>query len=499
MKIDKQNLTGEITLNAGHSIIVGHKPIDVPTESFKERIENKPNIDILSFGLFETASPNYTTYYPEVTADDLDPKEEEFIYPIFRMLSETIVSKGAPIDFSKKNVLKKSMGMLLGQTINIDHEFAVGNAIGAVKEVFWQKSYKDGDIVVPAGINAVMMIDGKSNPRIARGINMNPPSIHSNSVTVRFKWEPSHEFEDQNEFYWKVGTYDEDGKLIRLIVTEITSYHETSLVSHGADAFAQKIGEDGKIVNPKYASKVYSFAVDKPITGIFQLDYKSQNLNFMADSIPDSINNNHNKNNNLENMDKILDELNSQFGFEGDKKLTKENLVSSLKTNFDTVQGQKDKLETEVQTLKDEKADLQNSLDDSEKEVEKLKGYKDQSDKIDKLTSDVRAEALKHYKLAKGKDADEGIINLINTANLETAKSLLNDYSKESDSKFAATCNKCGSDDVSRASAKTTSNTGGDEGDDTPVSGGKDSEVKKSLTMKKRRKSRFYLGESDNN
>ena len=98
------------------------------------------------------------------------------------------------LDFKtfNRDVLKKSMQMLIGQTINIDHEIAVGNAIGAVSEVFWQPAYKTkSGIEVPAGINAVLKIDGKSNPRIARGVMMDPPSIHSNSVTVRFKWEPS--------------------------------------------------------------------------------------------------------------------------------------------------------------------------------------------------------------------------------------------------------------------------------------------------------------------
>lgn len=44
--------------------------------------------------------------------------------------------------------------------------------------------------------------------------------------------------------------------MICRVCTEIIRYMETSLVSHGADPFAQKIGEDGGIINPTYANQV---------------------------------------------------------------------------------------------------------------------------------------------------------------------------------------------------------------------------------------------------
>lgn len=74
---------------------------------------------------------------------------------------------------------------------------------------------------------------------------MDPPSIHSNSVSVRFIWDKSHPNLDEDEFWNKLGTYDEKGNLICRVVKEIVSYYETSLVSHGADPFAQKIDEMG--------------------------------------------------------------------------------------------------------------------------------------------------------------------------------------------------------------------------------------------------------------
>ena len=182
----------ELTLGSGHSIMLGNKPKQLSDEElFSKFFEaSKVNDTIDSYGLFGS-DLNYNTYYPGVTKEDFEPKDSEFIEPVYRLLSEAIVSKYWPTDFSQNNVLKKSMNMLVGQTVNCDHETSVGNAIGTVKSVYWQPAYKDETtgLMIPAGINGVLKIDAKSNPRIARGVMMDPPSIHSNSVTVRFKWK----------------------------------------------------------------------------------------------------------------------------------------------------------------------------------------------------------------------------------------------------------------------------------------------------------------------
>lgn len=99
---------------------------------------------------------DYNTYYPNLDKSELTPKDEEFIEPMFRLLSETIVSKNwNPTDFGQNGVLKASMKLLLGQTVNCDHETNIGNAIGAVSQVMWQESYKDGSFTIPAGINGI--------------------------------------------------------------------------------------------------------------------------------------------------------------------------------------------------------------------------------------------------------------------------------------------------------------------------------------------------------
>lgn len=440
----KKNI-GVITLKAGHTLILGNIPDAIDLSKLEENKMLGNNIDIQKFGLFETSAPNYTTYYPDVTPEDLNPKDEDFIQPVFRMLSEVIVSKGRPIDFSANNVLRKSMNKLLGQTVNVDHETATGNAIGAVSEVFWQPAYTASDgTKIPAGINAKLKIDGKSNPRLARGIMMNPPSIHSNSVSVRFSWLPSHKFDDPNEFYAKLGSHNDKGELIRCVVDDIIAYSETSLVAHGADPFAQRIGDDGQIVNTKYANTAYQFSADKPIQASWEVDFKEYQNEDNEVAILSLSNNNNNINTNPTdsmNIEELIQTLVSDFSFGEDT--TAENLLEKLgeklgesDTEVENLTTERDQLKTENDTLKSTNADLAAG-----------------KEQVTNLTESTKQEALRFYKASKGEKADDAIIDLISKADLKTAGAFLKQYKAEADDKFSATCNKCKSTDISRNSA----------------------------------------------
>lgn len=443
-----EELIGTIQLGVGHSLMLGHVPPQVDPRKLSELISEGSSAEVESFGLWESSSPNYSTYYPEVTAEDLEPKEDEFITPVFRLLSEVIVYKGIPIDFSKKGVLKKSMKKLLGQTVNIDHETMVGNAIGSVSEVFWQESYKTkSGVTVPAGINGVLKIDGKSNPRIARGIMMKPPSIHSNSVTVRYKWEPSHNFEDKSEFYSRVGTYDDKGELIRCVVTEVLNYSETSLVSHGADPFAQK-QENGEIINPEYAANNVSFSADKTLRGHINYDHKEFESGFKLDAtIPkQTINNNNTK----IRMEELILSLTTELGFK-EGELTQENVTQKLKEMLTAKDSKVNELESSVSNLESEKTNLTTQLSTLQEEYDTLKANSAQTEEALKLT---REEATRLFKTVKGEKADEGIIEMIANADLKMAAAFVKQYRAEAEEKFSATCNDCGSENVARKTSK---------------------------------------------
>ena len=475
-KRNKEQLDSMV-IGQGHTIMAGYIPESVGAKTFSENYYKwkTPTPDTLAQFGFWGGNIDYNTYYPNLDKSELTPKDEEFIEPMFRLLSETIVSKNFnPTDFSKNGVLKASMKLLLGQTVNCDHETNIGNAIGAVSQVIWQEAYKDGDFVIPAGINGILKIDGKANPRIARGILMEPPSIHSNSVTVQFKWDKSHPGMDSNEFYHKLGTYDEKGVMIRRIVTEIVRYTETSLVSHGADMFAQKIGDDGKIVNPQFAKRTWAsyeeYQNDKSKQYFFT-DYKTDITQFQEkDNTQGSFNDNtkddNNPNKNNEDMNKELQEfLERIFGdkmlsLEEGKEITKEEAISCIQN----LVSSRDTFKTTVDNLTAEKTSLTEQVIKLEAEITSLK---EMANVGKNYIASLRENAVATYKKLMGDKSDETIVSMLNadTTGVITLVSLIKDYQNRLEEKFPMTCASCGSHDVNRASSVSEPENGGNKQD----------------------------------
>ena len=361
--------------------------------------------------------------------------------------------------------------MLLGQTVNCDHETNIGNAIGAVSQVMWQESYKDGSFTIPAGINGILKIDGKANPRIARGILMEPPSIHSNSVTVQFKWDKSHPQMEDNEFYRKLGTYDSKGVMVRRIVTEIVRYLETSLVSHGADSFAQKIGSDGKIINPTFAKRTwasYEEYRDDKSKQYFFTDYKSDLTSYQEkDDTQGSFNDNDAKDNhsNKNNMnEELLKFLESLFGdnmltLEEGKEMNQENVIACIQT----LVSSRNELQTSVDNLTTEKTSLTEQITNLNAEVANLK---EMATVGKNHIASLRENAVETYKKLMGDKVDETIVTMLNaeTTGITTLISLTKDYQARLEEKFPLTCSKCGSKDVNRASSIAEDDTEGKTG-----------------------------------
>jgi hypothetical protein len=101
-----------IKLAFGCNLIMGNAPDKITLDKLHEKLVADPQA-VESFGLFDSNTSNYNTYYPDVTAEDLAPKENEFIQPVFRALSEVVVHKDInPVDFSRNKVLHKSLGLL---------------------------------------------------------------------------------------------------------------------------------------------------------------------------------------------------------------------------------------------------------------------------------------------------------------------------------------------------------------------------------------------------
>lgn len=460
----KENVDTMI-LCGSHSIMASHLPKNLSGQDFSDKFfeaagTNKESLD--SFGLFG-ANTDYNTFYPEADPSHFNPSEDEFIEPVFRMLSNCIVAKNYnPTEFPA-NVLKASMSLLVGQTINCDHETEIGNAIGSVKSVSWQEAYTDKDtgVHIPAGINGVFRIDAKANPRIARGINMDPPSIHSNSVTVMFEWKPSHNFEKEWEFYDKLGTVAEDGTIVRRIATRIICYKETSLVSHGADPFAQII-RNGKLNNPKYAGAVYSFS-DLPPMELNDLKSKMSLLDFKGVTEIDTMYNTSNpnnignktsySNNNKTNMNDLQEFLDSLFG---DELLS---LGEGNTASVELVLSEIKAIVAEKKSLAESKLQLESKVASLSEEVNSLKAENKKNEIMVAIgtshLSEVRKSAVDSYTKLMGDKVDQNIVTLLNaeTTGLETLMSLKATYDAQLEEKFPMACTKCGCTEISRASS----------------------------------------------
>lgn len=463
-------------LGNGHSMLVGHKPTKVDSKSFSENLFKNAKVDesISSFGLFG-GSINYNTFYPELKPEDIVPVDGDFIEPIYRMLSECIVGSCYPTDFSRNNVLKDSMPLLIGQTVNCDHETEVGNAIGAVRTTIWQEAYKIGDIEVPAGINGLLKIDAKSNPRLARGIMMDPPSIHSNSVTVKFTWEPSHPKMEINEFFNRMGSYDADGNLICRVATKIISYMETSLVSAGADPFAKQI-RDGKIVLPDSANNNYSFSADGETnseTPYFYMDYKDVTRmatihNTMVFNYDNPNKQHKSKTNNMNELETFLASL-----FSGDGLLTlsegatpnKEavvSLITGMVSEVAQLKLDKNQLTTDLATRTQELATANETIANADKPDAEMVSLGTNA-----LTS-LRSETVENYKKLSGEKADPALVALIENSKHEALVAFNTTYVQQLEEKFPAVCAKCGSHEVSRAASVSNSSEGGEGSTEIP-------------------------------
>jgi len=232
-----------------------------------------------------------------------------------------------------------------------------------------------------------------------------------------------------------------------LVVTEILGYSETSLVSHGADPYAQKIKEDGEIANPEYADR-QSFSKDGKVSGFIEFDFKTElSLSKEDNSILQNNINNEETNLKEKKMDKLIENLIETFGFAADE-LTEENIAVKLKEKFDAQAP-----DAEVATLKQEKETLEAELTTTKAELTAAKANKAE---MENLTAQTRAEAERLYKLCKGEEADETMLGLISTADLKTSSAFVKQYQKESEEKFKSTCSDCGGHNISKASASAT-------------------------------------------
>ena len=466
----------------------------VATEFFKENEVGPSRMMEFLFGEEGKRAAVSLAFQPDATKENITPKPEDFVAADFRLLTATVVGAWSwkATDFSNEKMLKASVGMLDRKPVYTDHNTNVANWVGIVSKPTWQEKSTAAGVMVPPGINATLLIDSKTRPEIARGVMLG--SISSNSVTVEFEWEMSHDFEREWDFLDKIGDTGKDGEMVRRVVTKVTGYHETSLVWMGADPFAKLLDPQGKLTSVD-KGHVYS-KLDKAVKDDYEKE-KRFSLSFAFDPAvvrlarqlqdgptpptpaptTDPTMNpkliaallTHFK---LSKAEEITDAHVEQFnalvsGSERAERFTQlaavgeagtAKLVEKDKAGFDAFVKDHTIVSTQrhgelIQAEKDLKAlqaagdpvKLKRELDEANTANTALKADAELGKGFLKLKRE-QAMALYKKQVGAGKE-DQAVIDMYMAADSKTIDGLLKQHGKEAAVKFSATCTKCDSNE----------------------------------------------------
>lgn len=458
----------------------------------------KSTKDWLSFGMLG----NTPQFHAGTNAQNLVPKPEDFVEKPFRLISATTVGAGTwkATDFSRVDVLRASLMSLEGKPLYKDHETDLDNWVGLVKSVKWSESFMSNGVRVPAGIDGIVAVDAVTNPKVARGLLMG--SIFSNSVTVQFEWEMSHSFENEWDFYDRVGTMGKDGQMVRRIVTNINDYHESSLVWLGADPFAKAINTEGDLQHIDTTS-IYEYAKSSRKVDSAKYDATEKELmsgekkyviNFGIDKNVISLARKHAKKGKKPEPKKVINmnkkflaafiaKFGKQLNLTAGTDITPEQMIEHLgKLSFADATAAAalskkaelaDKV-TEVALAVAKEKDATVATIDLEAFLgthqfigtEDLTALNAKVTTVDALTTKVtnltasakvgedflklkRDEAIRLYKASVGTEkVDEAVVALFSKAEDKAIDGLLKQYSKSASMKFAGKCNACQSADI---------------------------------------------------
>jgi len=349
------------------------------------------------------------------SAADLQPQDQDFIYANFRALSKSYI----PLiytDFSKDDVLQQSVPLLKGQTVYPDHLHRVEAWLGVVTDSVWDETLRPD----APGINTTWKIDALANPKIARGLMMRPPALHSSSVYVVYSYEMSHPDMKPYQFWDMIGE-EVDGRIVCLVANQILAYYEHSLVWQGADSSSKSITDPQEQM--QQLKKEMKSRLEKPST-VFISDPAKEAAAVLTKSMEDSVEN----------------EIIAAVGTI--KVLRKETLaLLGIEEEDPTF----DRIEAAILSLTEKNAVLAKENQQLAAEAENGRAY----------LADLRADALRLAAIveAPGGKMKESLLKLIAGASLEQARDLVSMYQAKADAMFPEKCQACGSTEVVRRSS----------------------------------------------
>lgn len=314
--------------------------------------------------------------------DSENPDGEEFLVKPFRFLSQTLTPYRF-FDFTREGMLKSAVSLFDGLTVYANHDADVERWKGYTQKPVWDTENE------PNGINALMVLDRTVDANLARGVEIG--ALKSASVTIWFEYERSHP--DLRNFYDYLGE-EVDGEIVRFIVTKLVRAAEVSIVWEGEDPYAKALGTEDRSQRSEVRGKERNLGAGEPEgrgTG------EEQTKNHGGET--------------MELSDKFLKMLEVEAsGNELDSETLEvfvEKKITGLKAEIDGL-----KVNAEIGT---------------------------------KHLEGLREKAATLYKALKGEEAKEGFIkNVIKTADLETAQSLVDEYQAGMEETVPLTCPECG-------------------------------------------------------
>lgn len=375
------------------------------------------------------------------------PAEEDFVEVDYRALSAAMLAD-RPIDFTDEKMLKKSTGLLNGQTVFKDHYTSVDNWVGKVVNTYWDDQTKG----IPPGINATMRLDMVKDPMAVRGVLQG--ALHSASVTVSFEWKPSHpDLMEKNIFFDNLGN-EVDGELVRVVVTRIEKFWEISLVWQGADEYAKKIDRPESQAASCAACAFTHTHTENSHT--HTLSDHTHDIAHTCESFGNvsgvefvGFNQPFNREENV--MKEIIEKLKKLFGSD----VTAEN-IEALAAKFaeESFKAKEDAGNAKLAQLAEQLDAANAKITELEKaHSEKVKSLEPDAELGKKYLSDERADAVRFCKLAKGEKVSDAILKTLESAPLDVVQAWKDEFKKEFEEKVPARCSRCGDTKVTRQSS----------------------------------------------
>lgn len=435
---------------------------------------------------------NDPKFFKDVSKSDVLPRPEDFMVVPFRLLSATIVGAGSwkATDFSNSDVLRESMPMLNNKPVFKEHNFDLDNWVGFVQGTTWapaSDATKNGlTIPVPPGINGMIAIDIKTNPKLARGVATGV--INSNSVTVVFDFEMSHDFSSEDEYFSQIGMVADDGKMVTRKVTRIREYYETSLVFLGADPFAKAFKEDGGLNDIDISNVRQEFMLKYPsFDGVDDKEKNRKNYRIGFELTDGIISLSRNSAKQLEKptekpqkMKELIIAFIASFGQHFNLKAGDEPTEAQMIEHMKKLSFEKDDDKAKTAELvaagelfftkaKETGGDSVKAITTVDALLEKVTFIKaDDAKKLENIASleanakigqDFlnlkREEGKRLYKLAAGSDKKDSVISMFDKATSDELDGLISLHTKSATAKFVPTCQKCQSHDVTFQSSFT--------------------------------------------